>query len=101
MKDYEIVQAMTEGSYSNRYSKVFEMVISVINNKNLDILNFEAVKKRVEESMKAIEMKIRFDSLNSKVNDKLICNKTDFELDGHKLDSLDEVEKAINNKAFL
>lgn len=100
MKEYEVLHSILQG-YGNRYSKALEAVVTALNNRYFDILDLEAVKRRVAEAMEALEIKMRFDILNCKVNDKLICNNTDFELNGHKLDSLDEVEKAINNKAFL
>lgn len=100
MKDYEFATAMAEG-YGNRFSKALDAVVSAINSKQLDMLNMEAVKSRVAEAMRAIEVKIRFDTLNAKAKGKLTCNSTGFELDTHKFETLDEVEKALDNKAFL
>lgn len=100
MKEYEMVYTMSEG-YGNRYAKTLDAVVSAINNKHYDMLNLEVAKSKVQEVMKALELKMRFESLNNQVNGKLICNKTDFELETHKFESLDEVEKAIKNKVFL
>ena len=100
MKDYELVLIMGEG-YSNRFSKVLEAVVVAINNKHCDMLNLTIVKSRVEEAMIALEVKIRFDLLASKSNGKLTCTTSCFELDGHKFETLDQVEKALDNKAFL
>lgn len=100
MKEYEVVREMSEG-YSNRYSKILEAIIAAINNKHYEILNFQAAKSRVEEAMNAVELKMRFDELNNKALGKLTASKTEFELDGHKFETLDDVEKALKNKAFL
>lgn len=100
MKDYEFVSIMSEG-YGNRFSKALDAVVSAINNKHCDMFNLVAVKARVEEAMIALEVKIRFDLLASKSNGKLTCTTSCFELDGHKFETLDQVEKALDNKAFL
>jgi hypothetical protein len=100
VKEYEFASMMSEG-YSNRFSKVFEAVCSAMNNKHCDMLNFIAVKSRVEEAMQALEVKIRFDALVVKAKGKLTCSNSSFELDSHKFETLDEVEKALDNKAFL
>lgn len=100
MKEYEFVTIMSEG-YGNRFSKVLEAIISAINNKHCDMLNLEAAKSRVEETMQALEIKVRYDSLLSKTKSKLTCSNAGFDLDGHKFETLDEVEKALENKAFL
>lgn len=101
MKDYEFIMTMLEGYSSNRFSKTFDVVASAINNKQTGLLNLETVKLKVEEALKALEIRIRFDTLNDMVNGKLTCTNSNFELNGHEFQSLDEVEKAIENKAFL
>ena len=100
MKEYEVVFSMCE-SYGNRYAKTLETIASAINNKHYDMFNLETVKLKMDEVFEAIMLKRRFDELNSKANGKLVCNKTDFELDTHKFETLDEVERALKNKAFL
>ena len=100
MKEYEFVIMMSEG-YGNRFSKALEAICSAISNKHCDMLNLPAAKLRVEEAMHAIEIKIRYDYLLSRAKSKLTCNSSGFDLDGHKFETLDEVEKAIDNKAFL
>jgi hypothetical protein len=100
MKEYEFVSIMAEG-YANRFSKALDAIVSAMNNKQCDMLNLVAAKARVGEAMLALEVKVRFDTLANEAKGKLICNKDSFELDGHKFETLDEVEKALNNKAFL
>lgn len=99
MKEYEFVMIMLEG-YGSRYYKTFEMINSVINNKQCDMLNFGTVKSKVMEALQALEIKVRYDSLAC-LTKQLRCTKESFELDGHKFETLDEVEKALENKAFL
>lgn len=100
VKEYEIVSIMSE-SYGNRYAKTLETVVSAINNKHYGMFNLESVKLRMDEVFEALVIKTRFDLLYNKSNGKLICNKAGFELEPHKFETLDEVEKALNNKAFL
>lgn len=99
MKDYEFVK--TANDYGNRFSKALEAVVSALSNKHCDMLNIEAVKIRVAEAMQALEIRARYDELVQKSKGKLTCDNSGFDLDGHKFESLDEVEKALNNKAFL
>lgn len=100
MKDYEFVSIMSEG-YGNRFSKSLDAVVSAMNNKQYDMLNLAAVKSRVKEAMQALEVRMRFDSLVGEAKGKLTCSASGFDLDGHKFESLDDVEKALENKAFL
>lgn len=99
MKEYEAVYAISD-SY-NRYSKALDAIVSAINNRHYDMLNLEAVKRKLDEVFDAMVLKSRFDELYKKSNGKLVCNKTDFDFESHKFETLDEVEKAIKNKAFL
>ena len=101
MKEYEFVMAMLEGYGSNRFSKTLDAVASAINNKQVGLLNLSVVKSKVEDALMALEIKIRFDALNEVVKGKLTCTSSNFELNGHEFQTLDEVEKAIENKAFL
>ncbi len=98
-KEYEMILTISEG-YSNRYAKTLDFIVSAINNKNYDVLDLESVKMKMDEVFEAITLKVRFDSLLD-LNSSIICNKDCFELDTHKFETLDEVEKAIKNKAFL
>lgn len=100
MKEYEMVSFMAE-PYGNRYVKTLESISSAINNKQYDMFNLETVKLKMDEVFEAIVIKTRFDALCNESNGKPVCTKTEFELESHKFQTLDEVEKALKNKAFL
>jgi hypothetical protein len=100
MKECEIVTIMGEG-YANHYSKMLDAIVSTINNKLYDMIKLEVVKSKMDEIFEALELKVRYDHLNSEADGKLMCNRTCFELNGHKFETLDEVAKALENKAFL
>lgn len=100
MKEYEVVSIMCEG-YGNRYSKMLDVVVSTINNKHYDMLKLDVVKSKMDEVYYALELKVRYDTIYETSNGKLTCDKSGFDFDGHKFETLDEVEKAIKNKVFL
>jgi hypothetical protein len=101
MKEYEIVSIIDGGAYSNTFSKSLEMVGSSIPYKNYVMLDLAAARAKVEEVFKAIELMKRYDTLRVTSKFKLRYDPSGFIIDDHKFETLDEVDVALNNKAFL
>ena len=80
---------------------VFYSLHTAIAQKNWDLLNLEECKAQAVGVLEAIALKIRFDKLCDQSNGKLKYGIGGFDLDGHKFETLDAVEKALKNKAFL
>ena len=83
------------------FDGVFDTVSQAIFSKNEHLLKLDECRAKINEIFDYFEVQRRFLSLAEKSNNKLSFTRNYFELDKHKFETLDEVEKAINNKAFL
>jgi hypothetical protein len=82
---------------NDEISSVFYAINVAIEQNNWDLLDLELCKVKVNEAFRALDCKKRFDRLRPVVR----CNKHAFTLDDHEFETLDEVERALKNKAFL
>lgn len=65
-----------------------------------DLINLNLIKEKIDEGFEYLYVKQRFIRLNKLIENKIhITDK--FYIDGHGFETLDEVEVAIKNKAFL
>lgn len=101
MKEYEAISIIDTGTYSNTFSKALEMIGTSITHKNYHLIDIEAARAKVEETFAAIKAKKRYDALFIVSKGKLTYDASGFIIGDHKFETLDEVEQALNNKAFL
>lgn len=80
---------------------IFDTVSQAIYTKNQKFLKIDECRANINEIFDYLEIHNRFLSLVEKSNGKFSLTRINFELDKHKFQTLDEVEKAIENKAFL
>ena len=68
-----------------------------------EVIDVPLVKQKVDEAFLRLLVMHRFCKLRLSFNGKLDYNVNDdcFIIEGHKFATLDQVEKALNNKAFL
>jgi len=93
---------VSQFSYHNgKSAKQFFLVSQALENQTILFLNLEEVKKQFDEIYRYIILLQRFEEL------KKHCFSLESDYDGFyfdsvlKFDSLDEVERALKNKAFL
>lgn len=101
MKEYEMVSIIDSGVYSNTFTKALEMIGSSIVSKNYRLIDIGAARTKVEETFAAINTKKRYDLLFIASKCKMTYDASGFIIGDHKFETLDEVEQALNNKAFL
>lgn len=82
------------------FSDIFDLVVHALNTNTQLSLRTEYLQQQCALILSVIAIEQRFDILRSKCGD-LVMNGNKFSLLGHEFDTLDQVEKAINNKAFL
>lgn len=86
---------------SSSLDGAFDMVSQAIYSKNERLLKLDECRAHINEIFDYLETHNRFLLLSEKSDNKLLLRSDHFELDKHKFDTLDEVEKAIKIKAFL
>lgn len=69
--------------------------------KAIDVIDLTLLKQEIDEVFDFLYAYKRYRELNKKFSHKLAYDKEGFKLDDHVFQSLDEVEKAWNNRAFL
>jgi hypothetical protein len=96
-KEYELVSDFEP----NQLSSLFYALHVMCEQNNWDLLEIEACQIKVNDALRAIACKKRFDQLNEMSNTAIKYSADGFMLDNHKFETLDEVEKAYKLKAFL
>lgn len=89
----DLISSMAEGARG--------MMIDNLSPKIMDIIDLDALKIQVDEIMEFLFVVKRFRKLSKMFDGKLACHQDCFEIEGHKFQTLDEVEKCYNNRAFL
>lgn len=82
-------------------SALFDTVSAALNDNMWELLDLDAAHTSVNETFKYLKILKRFRALSEKCESPLSFSKEGFHFHEHKFNSLDEVEKALNNKAFL
>jgi hypothetical protein len=99
MKEYQLL-------YKFRYSPnlmeaPFDVISQVLYGKSTHLLKLKECREHVNKIFDYLELKHRFDALEEAANQTLIFTNECFKLDLHEFETLDEVERALKNKAFL
>jgi len=79
----------------------FDLVSQALYTKSVDMLNLEACKAEIAEVFQFIDLRARFNILQAESENKILVTYTGFQFEGFKFETLDEIEKALKNKAFL
>lgn len=99
MKEYEILK-----KYEYPVKPIeapFDVVSQAIYNKSMSLINIELCKNEIAEVFDYYKIKLKYDFLAEKADEKLYYTNNEFVFEDFKFQTLDEVEKAIKNKAFL
>lgn len=105
MKEYELLQKYNnheEKLYANGdHVRCFELLKDLLSHgKGYEFLNLPVLRKKTEEILQFLDLQQKYILLHEKYNNISLDNQG-FNLDGHRFDTLDELEKALKNKAFL
>lgn len=96
-KEYELVSDYDKTELSG----LFYTIQTAIEQGAHDLLDLESTKIKVDEALRAIACKKRFEYLNEISNTAIKYSRDCFLLDNHKFETLDEVERAWKLKAFI
>jgi hypothetical protein len=100
MKEYELLMKFDEHEGEDIADAVYA-IHQVVSNRQGEILDVAVCRAKMSMIFDYIEVKKRFDKLRIEINDDLSFDKKGFKVVNTKFQTLDEVEKAIRNKAFL
>lgn len=100
MKEYQLLLKFNPEDGEDVEDVVYA-IHQVISNRQLAILDIKACRDRMNVVFDYIETRKRFDKLREAINNKLSFDNEGFHLLKNTFESLDEVEKALKNKAFL
>lgn len=98
MTDLEILNKF---AYKGQIEGIFDLVSQAIYTRNWSAINLEKCHSEIDEVFQWIPIKIRYDELFERSGKELSFAAGGFSIYGHLFQTLDEVEKAINNKAFI
>lgn len=106
MKEYKLLfkYENADSSYTTRkeHTKCLGILNDVISDgKGCEFLDFSMIKDKVEEILSFVKLYQRYLALSKDSNGSLSYNNDGFNLDGHSFETLDEVDRALKNKAFL
>lgn len=96
-KEYALVADFNE----DELCRVFYTIQTAIEQKNWDLLDLEACSVKMNEAIRAVACKKRFDQLNEMSKTAIKYSLDGFVIDDHKFETLDEVERAWKLKIFL
>lgn len=96
MKEYQILN-----KYDGQASSIVYHFYQALSQQELSMLDMEAVEVKMAAVISYTKIRRKFEVLKDKCFGELSYDKNGFKFDGHTFDSLDEIEKAIANKAFL
>ena len=84
-----------------KYKESFRAMGQAISNGDWEYLNVDVLQSRINEAFVYVRANIRFQELVKSTNGELSMSINGFYLGQHKFETLDEVERAWKNKAFL
>ena len=99
MKEYELLSKYLYPD--STLESTFEVMSMAIYQKQIDMIQLDVCRAKINEVFDYLELRKRYDILFNQADAKLKIGVDCFELDSYKFQTLDEVEKAIKNKAFL
>ena len=98
---------MTEYTLLNKYFSdghvegPFEIMSQAVYTKKTHLLNLKECQFQINEIFEFLYVLARYNAINDLCKHQLVFTATDFYISGHKFQTLDEVERAIKQKAFL
>lgn len=87
-------------SYNSKAYNALSLMNSALNGGSIELLDIERCRRMANDVMDYLAAKQRFILLKKEMKELSFTNGK-FKLLEHEFDNLDDVEKAIKNKAFL
>ena len=91
----------SDTSYNTKAGNTFSWLQSTISNGTLPMLDIETSRATVNDIFDYLSLKKKYIALFELSKGQLTYNKTCFKILDHEFSTLNEVERALNNKVFL
>ncbi len=101
MKEYQLLMKFDEDNDGEDVADGLYAIHQALSSKQMSILDVAACRDRINTVFDYVEVRKRFDKLREEINGGLSFDKNGFKLFKSTFETLDEVEKALKNKAFL
>ena len=88
-------------TFTYNLSSGFELMAHAIRNGSWQLVDLEVLRDTIDQDFQYLLIRKRYEGLVLWSNHALTYDDNGFHLDGHDFETLDEVEKAMENKAFL
>lgn len=85
----------------SKLSSIFGLVKHAIDDGSWQFLDLKNIKLSIDDDFKYLNSRRYYEQLKTWANGKLSYDENGFHLDGHDFETLNEVQRALENKAFL
>lgn len=100
-REYEALSLYDDYSGKSILKASIELLSHSLSYNSLTMIDLPLVKESVNRLFDFLEIRQRYEKLKIQSVAALSFDKDGFHLDGHTFHTLDEVERALKNKAFL
>lgn len=100
-KEYGLLLHYSDYDSKNKVLKMFRLVTTAIADGQCDFLSLSEIKSSFDQYFKYLELKKKYDVLSAKAGSILGIDYQGFSLNEFTFETLDEVERALDNKMFL
>ena len=100
-KDYKMFIFYDTYLFGKNLQSTFELMSFAIANGSWQFVDLEEMQRAMKQDFKYLIARKRYEGLKVWSNNALTYDKNGFHLEGHVFETLDEVRKALDNKAFL
>lgn len=100
-KEYNILSVGGSYSTKNKMTGVYAFVSSALEADQVDLLDLNTIQTSVNDHFKFLFLRKRFNTIRASSPVSIDYDHDGFHVKDSTFETLDEVEKAISNKAFL
>lgn len=98
IEEYKLLASYSDG---DDVRKLYSLLATALIDDSWNLINLDKAQSIINEHFRFLKVFKRYSDLYILAKGKLDRSQEGFQLDGHTFKTLDEVEKALNNKAFL
>jgi hypothetical protein len=100
-EEYKVLDHYAQNRSLSKIGSAFYAIYTNISNDIWHCMDVSHLREVLDQDFDYLVLRKRYEILLAHFPKTLSYDENGFLLDGHRFETLDEVEKAINNKAFL
>ena len=100
-EEYKVLYHYAQNRSLSKIGSAFYAIYTNISNDILYCMDIQHLREVIDQDFDYLVLRTRYELLLAHFPKTLSYDANGFLLDGHRFETLDEVEKAIDNKAFL